>query len=286
MKNTFTRSAPPAQPSVNRSGRGTTLVELLITLALASLLFSLLGSSVRDALTKLHLSKAQFADTKVRGRVLGILADLSEAASSAAFSKRLRLHDSGVLRLISGALLQLSAQTIPAENSNAITAVQYRLENTLIISQSKLGPIACGPTDAFTFEKSFIAASNNELCEVSISTAPSTSRCRAVTISPLEDSMFFPKCSGPLGFIQKVIPAEIFSFYLSRLGELRRLTHVGPEIIENQPTFTGISKVTFSLPTNYITAEYQLSRPNSRPNSLSLPLRLSSDDFLSYLFLR
>ena len=218
------------------NSQGFTLTELVVSISLGTLVALAAYQFMFLHLTDYKIAYRRMERARIEGRLFAIMADISEALSSATLPGISFTHPLGLVQNSNNASLALSGSLAPEPNSTAISAISLQFEAALIVAVKLNSTMACGPHHSWGFDKSWLGLSAEGWREVQITpVAPPNpaSNCTEITIRPSNNTIF-PSSLNRLDLITKIIPAEIFSIYLAKSGEVRRLSHRGDELIENQ----------------------------------------------------
>lgn len=167
-----------------------------------------------------------------------------------------RVHFGGAIRLADGTPLSISYP--PDSNSAALTGFMIDSPNSLWVVARDLmtnSVTACfqyaldaATANSWTVPRGFLGLSTSNISELIVKASRrSSERCYQITVSETP-SMATPVTATPLEFISLLMPiTEIFSIYLAQSGDLRYLSHLGDQIIENQPLGLGPRHLEFNL---------------------------------------
>jgi hypothetical protein len=260
---------------------GSSLIELLAAIAIASIGLTALARIYENAIRAYRLATKEAAEVRIEGRLTGLLADIVDSHSSAPFEGTLKLHPPGKLLYENNSEVQLDIQP----NSHAISGIDFRLSAAGLVSSDNGRLSVCGD-NTWSDIKTFIALSNEGWSEVLVNSETSNGRCKAVKLEKPSSSIFKTSDFTRLDLVQKIVPAEIFSFYLTSAGEVKRAMHIGNRLIENQPMFGTLNELSFALADREVSIWYKRNGRCSDGCRLKNPLRLVSRSTLPFLFLR
>lgn len=263
---------------------GFSVLELIVALALAAASLLALATIGRNALQILKNAQKEAEEVRVEGRLYAVLADLADAYSSSPLPNAIKIHSLGGVQFADGSLVPFSNELKQLPSSEAVSAALVKLDEVRVLSFSGDSPTACDTTK-WNNAKTFIGLSNEGWAEVIVKPGVLSGNCGSLELEFPKHSIFTAQISR-LDLVQKVAPAEIFSFYLSSKGELRRLMHVGSQTTENQPVFGSISNIKFTLESTKIGLEYFTGKRCNLGCTIKVPLRLVSRPFFQFLVLR
>lgn len=261
---------------------GSSLLELLVALVITAIALNALTKVFSSAARSYKIASRELEEVRLEGRLTNLLADLLDAHSSSPLPNTVQVHAAGGLTFQSGR--SVSGIEI-SEGSNAVSAIKFYLDRSALVSYKDGVYTVCGE-GFWSIGKAYIAISNEGWSEIHLNAAQDHGICRSVTITAPNDSIFSAAGISAPNFSQKIVPAEIFSFYLSKAGEVRRLTHVGDAIIESQPMFNKLTSLRFELATEGISLTYQAFGRCESSCGLYSPLRLITRNTFPLLFLR
>lgn len=170
-----------------------------------------------------------------------------------------RIHDHGRLTFTNGELLPLMhgiGSHQPDAQSDAITGLELDSIYSLWISQRTTTPTSIEAHACLEFSasarlndyRSFLGLSSNSMIElITTSIQPITDKCFRIGLRPTKSVILDEPASSIGNFIQVLVPiAQQFTIYIDQGHELRFLTHLGAELLENQPIIGGIKALKIS----------------------------------------
>jgi len=147
------------------------------------------------------------------------------------------------------------------ETSHAITFLEVMPQSNFLVKKwfSPKSMEACNNTP-FSWEliRSAIAISRDSFSEIAIEGTTLTSRnCYIINFTTPEMSLIAPQKMRILP--TKIIPIKrTYTLYRATTGSLRYLSHLGPDIIENQPITHNSPVLKLQLKNNEVTKIYAL----------------------------
>lgn len=215
---------------------GNSLPELLLAMAIVSIV------ATGVVLTFSHLSTATFTLKTFKEHAYGTsstLALLQQGmihldAHTLPFPPRIHRQ---TIKFYPPALGSLAIENRD-DTSHAVTFFEVVPHTNLLIRRwfSSQSIEACNnPTFSWQMIRSAIAISHDSFAEIAINeTTPTSQNCRVINFTTPDSSMIAPQKMRTLPY--KIIPLKrTYTLYRATSGALRYLSHVGPDIIENQP---------------------------------------------------
>ena len=206
------------------------------------------------------------------------------------------IHRSGAIHYKNDSLNTVSKRTDnlrPTENSDAITSIRISAKNSFkIISRKKVGNLveftACPifNLESLTQEiKAVIALSPSGFAELvgSSSRLDTHKNCRMFTLSPVV-SMSTAAVSIEQALSSSALIPIIahYTLYVDSSSQLRYLSHLGEQNIENQPLIKNINKVSLVLTQHngsFHLLKVQIAAGSSIPLEFNLSNHLSRKHF-------
>ncbi len=228
---------------------GASLIETLVCLLIATPILLGLMSSIHHGARIRHDVSREYLRSRNEVYLRNILADVMQDTDGHRLQILPRVHRQGVLRFFDGSLHPVNGSrtlgVIPDKQSDAFTNVKLHTEASLRVIRAEGSAFtAClifhpsaVPWNAY---RSVIALSADGIFELKVlQNLSGSGGCRLLHLMPVKSMSAARAQSEDLSFLSLLIPIVAhYSYYVSRAGDLRYLSHVGEQTIENQPLLT------------------------------------------------
>lgn len=247
-----------------RNNNGGILLEVLISLGISGLLINLWQNQFR---TTLKVSKENHSIHSETYKVLKLkqyLFQITEDLNTHPLHFLPVIHTNGRIRFSDSSINPVNRlkNNPPAKRSEALTAYLPDIKQIYIVkSFQNSSEIRACKLDASTVKykyRSFIGVSADSLTEFRGKRSHYYDNCFNFKLYK-QKSMLFKQSASPTS-IHMLIPLKrIYTFYLSRKGDIRYLSHSGSENIENQPLISNVKSLQFKDSYNNHTGIYELT---------------------------
>ncbi len=228
---------------------GTTLLEVIVSIALASILLVAAGKLVLSSLNGYRLTKRRYGNDltylQLRHRFQQIMDDLDGHH----FYLVPRVQLATELEFADGEALSFSKNLLPIEDSYAVTAIALDLKQTLDVAfQDGSVFTACeryGHVVASEHNFGYLGLSVDGMFEMQGSGRNRLGRSDCLDLNlRSEDGMLLESEKIRSQPLQVLIPIRAYyTLYVDKNEQLRYISHKGKEITENQPLFTNVKKL-------------------------------------------
>jgi hypothetical protein len=219
-----------------RSAKGSTLLELIVCTAIASIVATgIVVTFARLSAVTLRL-KTFHEDAYGLSSILALLQEGIRNQDAHTLPLPPRVHKQNIT------FYPPSRSTLTIDNrdedSDAITFFEVAPQANLLIRKwlSSQSMEVCNDSPfSWQLIRTAITIAPDSFCEIMISeTTPTSENCHIINFTIPELSLIAPQKIRTLP--HKIIPLiRTYTLYRATSGALRYLSHVGPEIIENQP---------------------------------------------------
>ena len=239
---------------------GMTLLEFLISTLLISLISIILYSALFGLIRQQAVIKDIYQEIYAYMRFKRVIRDVVGSLDQHRLLLLPRIHRNNNIRHTdnsSNQIMHAAGNRVPAVGSDALTSLAIATLNThdvveLTLEANQLLAIACPRFEnGFNGERfrSFLGISIDGMTELRGSTRSVRQMrpCREFTLTSVSKSMLLDQADS-LANIRVIIPIERqTTVYLDHGAEVRLLTHDGKRNIANQPMFSKVSSMHFSL---------------------------------------
>ncbi len=224
----------------------------LSTAVIAGLVY-LLGVCLR-ADVKFH---SLASDTYISLRVFHALQRVISGLDSHRFEIYPVIHKNGIIGLIDqspNSVMSGTATLRPKPDSDAITALKLNHVDALRISECRSSGMeltikscySVAATSHSSSYKSYVGVGNSGFFEFAF-LKKAGGNCPTLELQAVESMSLKSPQHEQLCLIHKLIPIEeLYTLYVDNLGQLRYLSHVGPNNIENQPIIGGLDRLSLA----------------------------------------
>lgn len=243
-------------PRKKRSLRGATLLELILSLGILLILFSLGYETLREVLKLYTLSNEILKEERILSALESHLQQILDDSDSHPFSGLIKVHPSGRLELFNKAPYSLknTPKYLPDKDSNGISVAALNLRATLVVHEilsSSFQSVTLKVCARYPNESVDLPPVNQRASYLAFTTFGIYEfQGERTNMSPIDKCTILRlvRTEGvltPLAEVEEllairlVVPVtRLYTIYLTEEKEVRFLGHRGDEIIENQPLFT------------------------------------------------
>ena len=226
---------------------GTTLVELLVSLCLASLICVVAGKMLVGTTQMSSVIKTKYQDDITEVQIIEKLQKVLDDLDSHPFNIFPRVHKSGRLTFRDGFVNHINSYKLePSPDSDAITAMSLALENIYEV-QYQTGNVyfACPRFKGVSFTENnfgYIGLGSDGIFEMQGKGSGRLGRggCGDFVLNSTNGMLLeSPDVSSDI--VRLLIPIKsYYTLYVDKNEQLRYVSHRGKSIVENQPLFSNV----------------------------------------------
>jgi prepilin-type N-terminal cleavage/methylation domain-containing protein len=282
------------------SSYGFSLLELLVSLSLLGALGTLTAVSIsRTVLSAARLTSQTTTQRALIDSFVAITSAL-DAVESSRLPDRYRIHTGGHLTYPDNSphpISRLRGTSQPRSGSDALSLLDIDVERTGTLSRvshslSGVNLIYCRPIDVLppkSAYRSLIASSIEGRHQIRISSHNEFSLHdkRCVRFQGNIVKSLFHSSQQDLASIQRISPVRReFTLYVDRTSHLRLVSHLGSQILENQPVTSHLKRLQISKTSarSHTIITVQIEAPSMKPLRWSRVIALPESEDLNDIF--
>lgn len=291
---------------IGRKYTGYVLVELLVSTLLLGTIAALLFSSLANLINGYTSVKTIYQELYSYFRFRKILNDTVAGLDQHRFTLLPRIHSQNIIlftdKLSPNQIMNSASKHAPAVGSNALSAIELDLLNAFDVKTfsyrgQSLEASAC-PRYGQSFKaedyRGFIGLNLDKMIEFQgeARLIKAQKPCRLFKLTAAKKSMLLETTGKAVAApITSIIPIfRQITYYLDKSGELRMLAHQAERNIENQPLFSKIHSIHFSLQpvldNSLSLLSGKITFPSQRSYSTSVVTRLGRNKHYNFLLNR